>query len=247
MEGVVLQKAIADAGAASRRAAEKLIRAGRVKVNGQKITKLGTRVEVQRDRITINGKPLGHEGSKVYFLLHKSKGVLSTAHDDRGRTTVLDIVKTRERIVPVGRLDVDTTGLLILTNDGELVYELTHPKFEHEKEYEAVVEIPGNWGAGLLKKGLERLRQGVKITTGRTSPAKTRFIKKIGARQYLICIAIHEGRKHQVRQMINAIGASVVSLTRVRMGPIKLGGLKEGAYRQLTPQEIASLKKKNSR
>ncbi|MBI2637022.1 MAG: rRNA pseudouridine synthase, partial [Parcubacteria group bacterium] len=156
MGRVVLQKAIADAGIASRRAAEKLISDGRVRVNGAVVTKLGTRVDVRRDRITINGKPLAHEGREVYVVLHKPKGVLSTAADDRGRKTVLDIVKTPERVVPVGRLDIDTTGLLILTNDGELVYEFTHPKFEHEKEYEAIVEIPGNWGAGLLKKGLER-------------------------------------------------------------------------------------------
>jgi len=244
MEGVVLQKAIADAGVSSRRAAEKLIAAGRVKVNSTIVTALGTRVEAQRDRITIGGKPVTTKSPKLYFLLHKPKGVLSTAADDRGRTTVLDIVKTRERIVPVGRLDIDTTGLLLLTNDGELVYELTHPKFEHEKEYEAVVEIPGNWGEGLLKKGLERLQQGVSISTGKTSPAKTRFIKKTGAHQYLVSITIHEGRKHQVRQMLNAIGASVVSLKRVRMGPIALGSLKEGAYRELTKQEIDSLKKK---
>ncbi len=242
MGRVVLQKAIADAGIASRRAAEKLISDGRVRVNGAVVTKLGTRVDVRRDRITINGKPLAHEGREVYVVLHKPKGVLSTAADDRGRKTVLDIVKTPERVVPVGRLDIDTTGLLILTNDGELVYEFTHPKFEHEKEYEAIVEIPGNWGAGLLKKGLERLARGVFITTGKTSPAKARLIRKIGAHQYLVSVTIHEGRKHQVRQMINVIGASVVSLKRVRMGPIELGALREGAYRALTAEEIASLK-----
>lgn len=244
MGGVVLQKAIADGGVASRRAAEKLIVAGKVKVNGAVVTKLGVRVDPKRDTVVVNGKRASVHGRKVYFLLHKPKGVLSTARDDRGRTTVLDIVKTPERVVPVGRLDIDTTGLLLLTNDGELTHELTHPKFEHEKEYEAIVEIPGNWGEGLLKKNLARLEQGVKITTGRTSPAKTQLIKKTDARQYLVSVTIHEGRKHQVRQMLNTIGASVVSLKRVAMGPIELGNLKEGAYRELTPEEIASLKKK---
>ncbi len=244
MGGVVLQKAIADAGIASRRAAEQLIRAGKVKVNGQKITKLGTRVEVPRDRITVAGKPIAAKGPLAYFLLHKPKGVLSTVHDDRGRQTVLDIVKSSERVVPVGRLDVDTTGLLILTNDGDLVYELTHPKFEHEKEYEAEIEIPGGWSAGLLKKAVQRLEAGVFITIGKTSPAKARLIKKTGTRRYLISITIHEGRKRQVRQMIDAVGMSVVWLKRVRMGPIVLGTLPEGKYRALTEKEIRLLKNK---
>ena len=242
MGRVVLQKALADAGIASRRAAEKLILAGKVTVNGQAVTVLGTRVVPGTDSILFDGKPISNQGRKVYFLLHKPLGALSTAADDRGRKTVLDIVKTSERVVPVGRLDIDTTGLLLLTNDGDLVYELTHPKFEHEKEYEAEVEIPGDWGAGLLKKALQRLEAGVKITIGKTSPAKTRLIKKTGARQYLVSVTIHEGRKHQVRQMINAIGVSVVSLARVRMGPIKLGDLKEGKWRELTKEEIRQLK-----
>ncbi len=244
MPGVVLQKAIADAGVASRRAAEKLIAAGKVKVNGAVVTKLGTRVDAEQDVILVNGKRIRRAGRMAYFLLNKPKGVVSTARDDRGRKTVLDIVKSPERIVPVGRLDIDTTGLLILTNDGDLVHELTHPKFEHEKEYEAVVESPGNWGEGLVKKNITRLESGIKITTGRTSPAKTRLIRAQGAHQYLVVVTIHEGRKHQVRQMLNAVGFSVVSLKRVRMGPIALGTLREGAYRELTPQEVISLKKK---
>ncbi|MBI1961719.1 MAG: rRNA pseudouridine synthase [Parcubacteria group bacterium] len=244
MGGVVLQKALADAGVCSRRAAEALIARGRVKVNGCVVTKLGTRVDVARDVIAVDGAEKRPEGQKAYFLLHKPLGVLSTAADDRGRKTVLSIVKTHERVVPVGRLDVDTTGLLILTNDGDLVYELTHPKFEHEKEYEAVVAVPGGWSAGLLKKALQRLEAGVNITTGKTSPAKARLIKKVGTHRYLVSITIHEGRKRQVRQMIDAVGMSVVGLKRVRMGPILLGTLPEGKYRPLTEKEIQLLKKR---
>ncbi|MDP3995377.1 MAG: pseudouridine synthase [bacterium] len=234
---------MADAGVASRRAAEKLILAGSVLVNGIAVAKLGTRVDPGRDEIVVNGKLIRASGELVYFLLHKPLGVLSSASDDRGRRTVLDLVPTKERVVPVGRLDIDTTGLLLLTNDGDLVYELTHPKFEHEKEYQAEVEIPADWGPALLERGLSRLAGGVRITTGRTSPAKARLIKKTGQHQYLVCIVIHEGKKHQVRQMLNAIGASVVSLKRIRMGPIELGALKEGECRELTQQEVASLKK----
>ena len=246
MERVVLQKALADAGVASRRASEAIIKAGRVKVNGITISELGARVDAHADVIAVDGHRITIVDQKVYFLLNKPKDVLTTNSDDRGRKTILAIINIPQRVVPIGRLDIGTTGLLLLSNDGELVYELTHPKFEHEKEYEAEVEIPSDWGEGILKKGLDRLQQGVRITTGRTRPAKTRLIKKISTDHYLISITIHEGRKHQVRQMINAIGVSVVSLKRVRMGPIELGDLKEGEYRELTEQEVSALKKKNS-
>ncbi|MBI4122474.1 MAG: rRNA pseudouridine synthase [Parcubacteria group bacterium] len=244
MAGIVLQKALADAGVASRRSAEKLIAEGRVRVNGSVVRKLGTRVDLGRDAITLDGKRLAQPSRFVYFLLNKPAGVVSTVSDERGRETVLDLVPSRARVVPVGRLDVNTTGLLILTNDGDLVYELTHPKFEHEKEYEAVVQIPQDWDKDRFKSARGRMRHGLRIAGGfRTSPAKIAVLEQVTNDRYLISITIHEGRKHQVRRMIDSVGMSVVSLKRVRMGPIKLGDLPEGECRELADQEIRALKK----
>lgn len=240
---IVLQKALALGGVASRRAAEGLITAGRVKVNGALVTKLGSRVDVEADKITVAGKPLSFE-RKVYFLLHKPSGIVSTARDDRGRQTVVDLVPSRERLVPVGRLDVNSTGLLLLTNDGELTYRLTHPKFEHAKEYEALIQVPHDWDIKSVENALKKFVHGIRVAHGfKTSPAQAKILSQKSNDRFLVSITLHEGRKHQVRQMINSIGASVVELKRVRMGPIKLGDLAIGKWRQLTELEIASLKK----
>lgn len=238
-----MQKALADAGVASRRTAEKLIAQGRVSVNGKAVRKLGTRIHPDKDSIAFDGKRLTKPDELVYFLLHKPAGVVSTASDERGRETVLDLVSTVHRVVPVGRLDMNTTGLVILTNDGDLVYELTHPKFEHEKEYETVVQIPQDWDKDRFKSARGRMKHGLKIPGGfRTSPAKVQVLEQVTNDRYLLSVIIREGRKHQVRRMINSAGMSVVSLKRVRMGPIELGDLPEGECRKLTLVEIKQLK-----
>ena len=244
MKKIVLQKAIADAGVCSRRAAEELIRDKRVKVNGKVAAKLGERVDPEKDQIAVNGKLVSKPEDKVYYLLNKPKGVLSTVRDEHGRKTVLDLIKVNKKVVPVGRLDSDTTGLLILTNDGDLVYELTHPKFEHEKEYQALIQIPQYWAEDKLKDALKRMERGVKVAGDfKTSPAKVRVIGQKTNDRYLISVTIHEGHKHQVRQMIDASGLTVVDLKRVRMGSLNLGALPEGASRELTAREVGLLKK----
>lgn len=236
-----IQKAIALSSVASRRAAEELIRRGKVKVNGS-IAKIGQSVDPESDDISVNGKKIVFE-EKEYFILNKPLGFISTTSDDLGRKSVIDIVKTNKRIVPVGRLDKNTTGLLILTNDGELANKLTHPKFLNEKEYEAYVEVPSRWEIHEVEKRLARMAKGVKIANKfKTSPAKVKILKKNSADRYTLSIAIHEGHKHQVRQMIDSVGFSVVGLRRVRMGSITLGDLKEGEYRPLTDEEIEKLK-----
>lgn len=243
MSSIVLQKALALAGVASRRAAEGWITTGRVKVNNRLVTKLGSRVDIEADKITILGKPLSFE-RKVYFLLHKPAGVVSTAKDDRGRKTVVDLAPSQERLVPVGRLDVNSTGLLLLTNDGELTYKLTHPKFEHEKEYEALIQVPHDWDKKSVEVALKKFVHPMRLVGGfKASPAQAKIISQKSNDRFLVSIILHEGRKHQVRQMIDSIGASVIELKRVRLGPIVLGDLGIGQYRPLTEAEIKLLKK----
>jgi len=243
-ERMVLQRALAEAGVASRRGAEQFITKGRVRVNNTVVTKLGTRVDPSVDVITVDGKPLSKPEHKVYFLLHKPKGVLTTARDDHDRKTVVDLVKTKERIVPVGRLDYNTTGLLLLTNDGDMVYKLTHPKYEHEKEYEALIEVPKKWTPREVQGMATRLRKGVPIEEGVVSRPARVTVRDIGTPgKKVLTIAIHEGRKHQIRRMISAVSGNVVSLRRIRMGSLTLGDLKEGEYRALTDEEITGLKK----
>ncbi len=241
-KGEVLQKVIAASGLASRRAAEKLIKAGAVRVNGRLATRLGTRVAAPEE-ITVSGRPLPTAAPGAYFLLHKPKGVVSTVRDDRGRKTVISLVPIKERVVPVGRLDINSSGLLLLSNDGELVYKLTHPKFEHEKEYEVLIQAPHDWKKENVKNALFRWRQGVRLADGvKSRPARSAIKEQISNDRYLVSITIHEGRKHQLRQMVNAIGATVVELKRVAMGPIALGNLAEGEWRELTKEEIKQLK-----
>lgn len=247
-KGMVLQKALATAGIASRRAAEKMILAGRVAVNGRIVKKLGTRVDEGRDRVAVDGKEIKRPDQAVYFLLHKPKGVLSTARpalrEGRGgRRTVVDLIPTAARVYPVGRLDMETSGLLLLTNDGDLAYRLTHPKFEHEKEYEVLIQTPHAWSEPHLKTALKKFERGVNIAKGfKTSPVQARIIKQVSNDRWLVGLIIHEGRKRQVRQMIDAVGASVVELKRVRMGSIKLGDLAMGSSRELTSKEVEELR-----
>ncbi len=232
-----LQKVIAYAGVASRRKAEQLIVEGKVKVNGKVVRELGTKVS-NSDTIEVEGVKLEKE-DKVYFLLYKPKGYISAVTDDKGRKTVVDIFKKRvpERIFPVGRLDYDTTGLLLLTNDGEFSYQLTHPKFKIDKTYIARVK-----GVPTIE-GLKKLQRGIKLEDGKTAPAKvsmTSFDEQAGK---AICeITIHEGRNRQVRRMFEAIGTPVVKLKRERFAFLDLGNLKPGEYRELTKHEVKQLR-----
>lgn len=231
-----LQKILARAGVASRRKCEELIRAGRVQVNGKVVTELGTRVEPGVDRIAVDGHEVSIDSPPIYLVLHKPKGYLCTVRDDRGRRTVLDLVPVKERVFPVGRLDVESEGLVLLTNDGELTQRLTHPRYEHEKEYHVLV-------AGCPSEAaLESLRQGVRLEDGLARADEVSILQK-GATESWLRLVVHEGRKHLVRRMCQAVGCPVRRLIRVRIGPIELGGIPEGSYRHLSDAEIEKLKR----
>jgi 23S rRNA pseudouridine2605 synthase len=238
-----LQKVLAQAGVASRRACEELIRQGRVQVNGQVVTELGTKVDPNLDEISVDGAPIAGPAEKVYLILNKPPGYISTVHDRWGRPTVLDLIPHRGRLYPVGRLDAESEGLLLLTNDGRLTHRLTHPRYEHEKEYLALVK-------GRPKDAvLSQLRQGVDLEEGRTAPAKvSRASRKEGLETppgtTWLRIVVHEGRKRQIRRMCAAVRHPVQRLIRVRMGPLRLGTLKPGQWRPVTERELAALGKR---
>lgn len=237
-EGIRLQKVLAQAGVASRRQAEQLILAGRVTVNGQKIAILGTKVHDQ-DIVKVDGRSVLQRETFHYYLLNKPVGVITSANDPQGRKTVLDLMnKIPVRVYPVGRLDYATSGLLLLTNDGELTYRLTHPRYGVEKTYRVWIEGP------IPEQALETLRCGVNLADGKTAPALLRRLKSGGGeRLILLEITIHEGRNRQVRRMFEAVGYPVVKLQRVRFGPLVLEqSLRPGDYRALSAGEIHSLK-----
>jgi 23S rRNA pseudouridine2605 synthase len=219
---------LARAGVASRRKADELIKAGRVTVNGEP-GQLNTFVQ-RTDDVRLDGKPLSLQ-QLTYVLLHKPAGVVTTASDPQGRTTVVDLVDLPERIVPVGRLDADTTGALLMTNDGDLAHRLAHPRYEVEKVYE--VET---WKQPTDAE-LQRLRDGVDLDDGPTSPAEV--ARGDGAR---IVVSIHEGRNRQVRRMFEAVGHRVRALHRSRYGPLTLEGLEPGQWRELEPSEVERLR-----
>lgn len=232
-----LQKVLAQAGIASRRQCERLILEGRVKVNGQVVTELGRRVDKEKDLIEVDGKAIKLKEEHLYVLLNKPAGYVTTLRDPQGRKKVTDLLPAMgERLFPVGRLDRDTEGLLLLTNDGELCYWLTHPKFHVEKTYVAeVMGIPD-------KNKLDLLRRGIKLEEGVTSPARVRLAgKKEG--NAILEIIIHEGRKRQVKRMCAAIGHPVVKLKRIGFGSLSLGNLPPGSYRFLTQEEVEKLRK----
>jgi 23S rRNA pseudouridine2605 synthase len=230
-----LQKVLAHAGVASRRKAEEMIAAGRVRVNGDIVTELGTKVNPRRDVIQVDGRTIGKPEAPIYVVLNKPRGVLSSAGDARGRTTVVDLVKHRSRLYPVGRLDMDSEGLLLLTNDGALALRLAHPRYEHEKEYRVLVAgVPD-------EEALQRLRQGIGLEGGRTLPARVRIEGQAGDGTWLR-IVLREGRKRQIRRMLEAVGYDVQRLIRIRMGPLQLGSLKPGAHRPLTQRELAAIR-----
>ncbi|MCJ7856747.1 rRNA pseudouridine synthase [Lachnospiraceae bacterium NSJ-143] len=233
---VRLQKFLADAGVASRRKAEELILAGKIQVNGVTVTELGTKVDNETDEVYYNGKRVKGAGKHVYIMLNKPEGFVTTVKDQFDRPTVMDLIKgVKERVVPVGRLDYDTSGLLLLTNDGELTYKLTHPSKQVEKTY--IAKLFGRPD----ENNIREFSYGVKIDTGLTQPAKLEILEDLG--KYCVCkITITEGKNRQVRKMCDAIKHPVATLKRVGTGNIELGDLKKGAYRYLTDREVAYLK-----
>ena len=228
-----LQKYMARLGVASRRSCEDLIRAGRVRVDGRVAT-LGDKVDAEVNAVEVDGVNLsGFKAERfVYVMLYKPVGYVTTAHDELGRPTVLDLVGDyAERLYPVGRLDLDTEGLLLLTNDGRFTYHLTHPRYGINKEYVAKVNTPPSAAA------LERLRRGLSLEDGPTAPAEAELLPN-----GLVRLVIHEGRKRQVRRMLAAVGCPVLALRRTKLGNLSLRGLHRGEHRQLSAEEVAGLR-----
>ena len=235
-----LQKYLAEAGVASRRKAEELIAQGKVKVNGKVVTEMGMKIDPAKDEVTYLDKKVTTKDTKmVYIMLYKPEGYVTTAKEQFGRPAVMDLIKgVKERIFPVGRLDYDTSGLLLLTNDGDLTYKLTHPKHDVDKTY--IAKLYGIPDEGALQK----FRRGVVIDGKRTKPAKIQIIDKDKDGRFCTAeIIIHEGRNRQVRKMCEAIKHPVAQLKRVATGDLKLGDLQKGKYRHLTEKEIKYLKK----
>lgn len=231
-----LQKYLAESGICSRRKAEELILAGRVKVNNAIVTELGTKVDGEKDKISLDGNPVKMNRDYVYIMLHKPVGYITAVTDQFDRPTVLDLLKDiPARLFPVGRLDYDTSGLLILTNDGDLTFKLTHPKHNIDKIY--IARIKG----APTDEEMYKFRSGVVIDGYQTKPASIEILKKMGS-QCTVRIKIGEGRNRQIRKMLEAIGHETINLKRVATGKILLGELPKGEYRTLTKNEIMYLK-----
>lgn len=229
-----LNKYLAVCGVASRRKANEPILQGRVYVNRDCVRELGRMVDVEKDKVTFDGTKLRFPKRHQYILLNKPKGVLTAVDDDRGRKTVLDLVRSNKRIFPVGRLDLDTTGVLLLTDDGELAYRLMHPKFEIEKVYRA-------WVDGQINEHhIHKLEKGVAIDPGVIVRGETKRLKTKGNRS-LIEIRVHEGKKRQIKRMLKAVGCPVQKLDRYSFAGLKTTGLELGAWRHLTHPEIEKL------
>ncbi len=240
--GERLSRFLAHAGIASRRHAEELIAAGRVQVNGVTVTTLGTRINPDTDTVLVDGKPVRLTTRHVYVLLHKPMGYVTTARDPQGRPTVLDLLPAELRalrVYPVGRLDIDTSGLLLLTNDGDFALRLTHPRYSMQKHYQALVQgCPS-------ESALAALRSGVTITedkgqSHKTALAQVNLLRKAGSDCWL-SLTIHEGRKRQVRRMLAAVGHPVLNLIRVGIGPLELGDIPVGKWRYLSGEEVKAL------
>ena len=232
-----LQKFLARAGAASRRGSEDLMTAGRVRVNGEVVTELGTKVDPAVDVVTLDGKRLSLAEEPVYIALNKPAGVMTTMSDPQGRMTVATLVPTKEHpgLFPVGRLDYDTTGLLLFTTDGEIAHRLLHPKWHVEKVYRALID------GRAVEAELQRLRDGVSLDDGLTAPARVKSLRSSGTTTF-VEIAITEGRKRQVRRMFSKIGHPVLELHRASFGPVPLGDLSRASWRHLSAEEIADLR-----
>jgi 23S rRNA pseudouridine2605 synthase len=230
-----LGKFVATAGVASRRASEELIRAGRVSVNGEEVTDPARDVG-EADRVNVDGRPVRQPEARVVYAVNKPVGVVSTARDPQRRPTIVSLVPASTRLYPVGRLDTDSSGLILLTNDGELAHRLTHPSFEVPKTYLAEVAAPP-----VRDRALRTLRAGVELEDGPTAPAQVRRIAPDRLE-----ITIHEGRNRQVRRMCQAVGHPVRRLERIGFGPLKLGPLPSGGYRRLDEDEIRALARAGS-
>ncbi len=231
-----MHKFLAGAGVASRREAEKMIASGKVKVNDQVVRVPGTKIHPKFDRVKVEEKLIKQSGENIYLMLNKPKGYITTVKDEKNRPTVLDLIgnEIQERVYPIGRLDKDTEGLLLISNDGKLAYGLTHPKFEVPKTYRALI-------SGVPNKGeLQQLRKGIMLAGKKTFPAKVRLLEDMGA-TCLMEISIHEGRNQQVRKMFDFIGCPVLNLKRIGLASLKLGPLKPGEYRFLTDFEVERL------
>ncbi len=228
-----LQKYIAQCGIASRRAAEKLILDGEISINGKIITELGTKVDPENDIIFFQGTPINPIKKKTYIILNKPQNHITTKNDTHDRPTVFDLLpEALQHLVPAGRLDKDTTGLLLLSNDGDFIYKITHPKFDLEKEYIVLAK-------GLLnQETIKQLEQGIIIENQKTYPAKISNIEHKTSSNTLFHITIHEGRKRQIRKMLEAVGHPVKKLRRIRIGHLKIEDLKTGKYRELSKQEL---------
>jgi 23S rRNA pseudouridine2605 synthase len=234
-----LHKVLAHAGIASRRAAERMIREHRIRVNGTLVVELGTQVDPARDRIEVDGRPLARaEAAHLYVALNKPVGVVSTAHDPQGRPTVVDLVHSTRRLYPVGRLDIDSEGLVLLTDDGELTFRLTHARFGVEKEYHVQVQCGGDIGEPLVAQ----LHKGVMLEDGLARAVRANVVKSAGPSASVLRVVMLEGRQREVRRMLAALGCGVEGLQRVRIGPLVLGDLHTGQHRNLRPREIEALR-----
>lgn len=231
---VRLNKFISGSGHASRRKTDELISEGRVSVNGRTITELGTKINPETDIVKVDGEVIRNKGRLIYILLNKPAGYITTTSDEKNRPTVIDLVKIRERIYPVGRLDYETEGLLLLTNDGDLANKLMHPKHEVEKTY--LVKV----NRSMDEKAIKRLTEGVAIEGRKTSKAKVSIIPKTENKQFRI--TIHEGRNRQVRKMLESVGLFVRKLKRIEYAGLNLKGMRMGDWRELSKIEIKMLK-----
>ena len=240
MEEIRLQKYMAECGVASRRKCEEYIQNGNVKVNGVVETTLGTKINVEKDVVEVFDKKIGKE-NKVYILLNKPVGYVTTVDDEKGRSTVMELIKdVKEKVVPVGRLDMYTSGLLLLSNDGDFIYKVTHPKHETTKTY--IVKTRGI----PTEKDIEKLKTGVVIDGYTTSPAKVEILLKDKKNDISrIWIQIHEGRNRQVRKMCEAVGLSVIALKREGVGNLTCEVLEKGSYRHLTEEEVREVLENN--
>lgn len=250
-EGERLARFLAHSGVASRRHAEALIAAGRVQVNGVTVTAQGTRIQPERDLVSVDGRPVSAPAQHVYVLLHKPVGYVSTVYDPQRRRTVLDLLPEelrRLRLYPVGRLDLDTSGLLLLTNDGDFALRMTHPRYSMQKHYEALVEgCPDEAALNALRRGVEIVEDNGQ--RHRTAPAQVRILRRQRVARLRsqfqencwLALTIHEGRKRQVRRMLAAVGHPVLQLIRTGIGPLTLANLPPGHWRYLTPRELEQL------
>ena len=231
---------LARAGVASRRGADRLIASGSVQVNGRVPPPGGVMVDPARDRVTVDGRTVKPAAAHRYVMLNKPLGVITTARDEAGRTSVLDVLgdgAAGHRVFPVGRLDADSTGLLLITDDGELAYRLTHPRYKVDKEYVAIV------GGSPSRNDLARLRSGVELDDGVTAPAEADVLRVLPGPAAEVRVVIREGRHRQVRRMLQAVGHRVLALNRTAFGPLRLGRLKPGSWRLLRDGEVVALRK----